>query len=325
MLVAHHLTALLRAEEAAGRIRGEIVLVPAANPAGLSQTVLHGPVGRFDLADGRNFNRGFPWLAPATADAVAGRLGPEEAANRDAIRAALRRTLSARPGLRSTDHLKHTLLGLALDADIVLDMHCGSEAVQHLYTLTPLAEFFTPLAGLMGAQAVLLATESGDDPFDEACSRPWFHLRERFPDAPIPLACAAATLEFRGERDVGHALAEGDARSVLGFLILAGAVDGVAPVIPPAAAPTELAAAEPLTAPGSGILVFGAEPGAVLPAGAPVAEIVDPLTGVVSVVATERGGVLYTRTAARFVLAGARLGTVAAAGPPRRSGTLLSA
>ena len=37
MLVAHHLRALLTAADAAGLIRGEIILVPVANPIGLAQ------------------------------------------------------------------------------------------------------------------------------------------------------------------------------------------------------------------------------------------------------------------------------------------------
>ena len=60
------------------------------------------------------------------------------------------------------------------------------------------------LGGLLGASAVLLATESGDSPFDEACSRPWLQLQQRFGDVPIALACFAVTVELRGEADTDH-------------------------------------------------------------------------------------------------------------------------
>ena len=57
-----------------------------------------------------------------------------------------------------------------------------------------------------------------------------------------------------------------------------------------------------------------------------MADIVDPLTGAVVPVTTQRGGLLYTRTTARFVLPGARLGTIAVSGAaPPRQGRLLSA
>ena len=39
MLVAHHLRAMLESAETAGQIRGEIILVPVANPIGLAQRV----------------------------------------------------------------------------------------------------------------------------------------------------------------------------------------------------------------------------------------------------------------------------------------------
>ena len=50
LLVAHHLRERLAALEAEGRIAGEVVLVPVANPIGLAQRVLHGTMGRFELA-----------------------------------------------------------------------------------------------------------------------------------------------------------------------------------------------------------------------------------------------------------------------------------
>ena len=45
MLVLHHLRPLLADAEAAGRIKGEIVLVPLANLIGLAQTLLHDQMG----------------------------------------------------------------------------------------------------------------------------------------------------------------------------------------------------------------------------------------------------------------------------------------
>jgi predicted deacylase len=60
MLVAHHLRNHLDALEAAGRLTGEVVLVPMANPLGVGQWVLRGFQGRFELHSGENFNRHFP-------------------------------------------------------------------------------------------------------------------------------------------------------------------------------------------------------------------------------------------------------------------------
>lgn len=328
MLTAHALRAKLAELEAARRITGEIVLVPAANPIGLAQRVLGTHHGRFDLADGANFNRHFPQLGPRTAAALDGRLGADPQANVITIRAALRETLEAEladnPVLGPARHLKHTLLDLALDADVVLDLHCDSEAVVHLYTLTPQAEVFAPLSAYLGARAVLLATESGDHPFDEALSGPWLHLRERFPDAAIPLACAAATVELRGEADVTSAFAGMDAEAILDFLIHLGAVAGNARELPPAACrPTPLAGSEPIMAPVSGVVAFRREVGETIRPGDIVAEIVDPISGTVTPVSSGTSGVFYARAGVRVVAAGKRLGKIAG-NEPRRSGKLLS-
>ena len=57
MLVAHHLRALLQAAQDAGELRGEVIVVPVANPLGLAQRLDHKPMGRFDLDTSETFNR----------------------------------------------------------------------------------------------------------------------------------------------------------------------------------------------------------------------------------------------------------------------------
>src|ERR1700761_6668672 len=86
LLVAHHLRERLAALEAAGRIVGEVVLVPVANPVGLAQRVLHAPLGRFELASGENFTRHYADLTEAVAASVEGRLGADPAGNVATIR-----------------------------------------------------------------------------------------------------------------------------------------------------------------------------------------------------------------------------------------------
>jgi predicted deacylase len=63
MLVAQFLRRRLIALEGAGKLRTEIVLVPAANPIGLSQAIHGAPFGRFDLRTGVNFNRAYKHVA----------------------------------------------------------------------------------------------------------------------------------------------------------------------------------------------------------------------------------------------------------------------
>ena len=108
MMAAHHLRAELERLEADGQIVGEVLLVPVANPIGLGQRVLGSKIGRFDLSDGLNFNRGFPALGPAAAKRVEGRLTDDASRNvaivRDALLEALWRPSRPRrrPSISST-------------------------------------------------------------------------------------------------------------------------------------------------------------------------------------------------------------------------------
>jgi predicted deacylase len=68
---------------------------------------------------------------------------------------------------------------MAIDADIVLDLHCDNEAVLHIYAGTPLATRHRAAGALLGAHALLLAPRAAG-PFDEACSRLWWDLAEHF-------------------------------------------------------------------------------------------------------------------------------------------------
>ncbi len=325
MLVARHLIGRLQAEAEAGRIVGEVIVVPMANPIGLSQRVLGGLLGRFDLTDGTNFNRGYPALADGAARAMSDRLTDDAAGNTALIRAALLRANATSDATTPAEHLKRLLLGLALDADLVLDLHCENEGAVHLYTLTPLVDRVGPLAALLGARALLLAPESGGQPFDEACSGPWLDVQTRFPGHPVPLACCAVTVELRGEADVSHALAAADADALLAAMVLAGATAGPAPALPPArCAPTNLADAEFLVAPVPGVLVLHRAVGDGIAPGDVVAEVIDPASGAVAPLCARYAGVLFAQESVRFVAAGRSVAKIAGT-EARRSGRLLGA
>jgi predicted deacylase len=325
LLVAQALRGPLAVLEAAGEVLGHIVLVPYANPVGLAQQTLGLHQGRFDLRDGVNFNRLIPDLTEAVATAVAGQLGADADANVTLIRHALRTAAAALTAHNPVADLKKHLLQWATDADVVLDLHCDQQAALHLYGLTPQADLLSELGALMGAQAMLLATESGDSPFDEACSRPWFELQRRNPGCAVPLACFSTTVELRGEADTHHDWAQQDAQALLEFLRRRGVLAGTPQPLPAARCqPTPLAASEPITAPRSGIVVFHAQPGDHVEAGALVADLVDIDTGERLPLRAQSAGVLYARCATRWALPGQPLAKIAGTALAR-TGKLLSA
>jgi uncharacterized protein len=325
LLVAQALRRQLGLLEAAGELLGEVRLVPYANPIGLAQQVLARDQGRFDLRDGLNFNRGYADLSDAAAERLQGRLGADTAANVRLAREALVEAATALEAQSPVQDLKRQLLRLAIDADIVLDLHCDGESVLHLYAHTQQAARAGALGALLGARAVLLAEESGDSPFDEACSRPWAALQQRFPAHPLPAACFSATVELRGEADTDHALAEADALAIVEFLRHQGLVAGrPAPLPAPRCEPTPLTASEPVTAPCAGVVVFHARPGDAVAAGQVVADIVDVDSGEVVPVRAQFAGVLYARMPRRWASPGTRLAKIAGRSL-MRTGKLLSA
>jgi predicted deacylase len=325
MLVAQFLRRHLERLDAEGRVKGEVVLVPAANPIGLSQVVHGTPFGRFDLGTGVNFNRAFLHVAGELKDALAGRLGPDAEANVAAIRAGARAAVARWQPQDGTEVLKKTLLSMAIDADVVLDLHCDNEGLLHVYAGTPLAERAAPLAALLGARALLLSSASGGAPFDEACSRLWWDLAAHFgPGNPIPPACFAVTVELRGEMDVRYDLAEQDAQALLQFLAREGMLDLPLGDLPaPQCDPTPLAGVEPLHAPQSGVLVLLKRLGDRVWAGEAVADIVNPVSGATSTVRATQDGLLFASTAHRHLMRGMQVCKIAGV-TPFRSGPLLS-
>ncbi|QOY94212.1 succinylglutamate desuccinylase/aspartoacylase family protein [Massilia sp. UMI-21] len=325
MLVAHVLRQELERLDAEGRIKGEIILVPAANPLGLSQ-VLHGaPFGRYDLRTGTNFNRAYRHVADALKKSLEGRLGNDADANVALVRDEARKQIAGWEPKDDTETLKKTLLSMAIDADIVLDLHCDNEALLHMYTGTPLVDTVAPLAALMEARVLLVAKVSGGEAFDEACGRLWWDLADHFEDAAIPPACAAVTVELRGENDVRYDYARQDARALLQYLGHAGVLDiPLDPLPETACRATPLNAVEPLAAPHAGVLVFHKRLGDMVDAGEPVADIVNPVSGQVSTLCAEHAGLLFASTAHRHLLRGMHVCKIAGT-ESFRSGDLLPA
>ncbi len=332
MLVGWHLRQRLQALEAAGQLVGEVVLLPACNPIGLAQQVWGRLQGRFDLASGQNFNRHYPSLAAGAAQrfqAGGSPLGADPQANTLALRAALQAELAALPAAGALQQLRHTLMRLALDADVVLDLHCDNEAVLHVYATPEHQGSALQLSHCLGAPLLLLAEDSGDGPFDEAQSGLWPQLRALL-GAAVPLAGFAATVELRGETDVDHALAAADAQGLLRFLQQQGFVrelnepEPTPQPAPPDCAVRPLAGCLHLHAPFSGVLVWHLPPGQWVQAGQPLADLVCPVSGRSEALPSPVDGLFFAREMQRWARTGQSVAKVAGAAP-LRSGKLLSA
>jgi predicted deacylase len=326
MLVLHHLKRLLAQAELRGDLLGEVVVIPVANPIGLSQRLLYDQLGRFDANSGENFNRRYPDFVALIGQDVAKRLNANADANKRAIRQMMIDSLARQAPTTELDSLRRTLVRLAVDADVVLDLHCDNEAVVHMYTEAPYLEQATPLFRYLEAEAVLIARGSGAASFDEALSGPWWQLAELHgPTYPIPLACLSATVELRGKSDVYHEQASVDAARLFAFMQHRGVIAGTPPALPTARCePTPLAGSETLRAPHAGVIAYFKNVGTMVAAGEVVAEIIDPLSEKVTQVAASVAGCFFARENRRYAVRGMDIGKIAGK-IPFRSGNLLGA
>lgn len=279
MLAAHHLLRLLDAADQRGEIVGEIVVVPVANPIGLGQIINGSHSGRYELRGGSNFNRQWPDLAAGLKEAVEGKLGSDPEANKAAIRAAIGARIRALPADTELARLKMELARLAHDSDMVLDLHCDDEALMHVYMQPVHWPDFQDIAAELGARASLLCVDSQANSFDETFSLPWTRMTEAFGDKfPIPAACFATTVEFRGQADVFDELASGDAAALFRFLQRHGALAGDPGKVPALQCEgTDLEATDIVRTPKAGIIAYKVALGAQVKRGDVIADLVDPL------------------------------------------------
>jgi uncharacterized protein len=308
-----------------GALNAEIVLVPVANPVGIGQYVLGQFIGRFDLGSGKNFNRHFlqfPKLVVRAKEA----LGSDAEENRRIVRELIAAGLAEQKPLTEFESLQLASLKLSFDADVVIDLHCSLEAAMHLYTSEAAWPEFEPLSRYLGAQASLLATNSGGEAFDETHSLLWWKLQQELPaDKPVPTGTIAVTVECRGQRDVSYEVAQEDADALIDYLVWRKAIELDVKPLPALLTPaTPLAGSEQFYAPVSGILVHRAKIGDTIRVGQALFDIVDPLTDETTTLCSNTEGVFYMRRAIRFVTAGAPLGRVTGE-KAFRTGVLLGA
>jgi uncharacterized protein len=315
-VVVARLLELLHQADRAGEILGEIVVVPAANPIGLSQWGVDTVRGRFDDIGLINFNRRYLELSSELSRRLEGRLGGDAAANVALIRLTAGEILAENRPESEVEALKRLLLSLSHDADIVLDVHCDHQALLHVYLGESLWPAAMDLPAQLGAAVTLLADDSGDLPFDEANSKLWWDLAKTFPEAAIPPSCLAATIELRGLVDTEQALAASDAANLFAFLQRRGYLAGDPPPLPPLQAEaTPLAGVDYIKSPAAGILSYVKSPGDRVEKGETVALLLQPLQnpggGERLPIASVTSGIFFARAADRFARPGKIIGKVA--------------
>jgi hypothetical protein len=171
----------------ANQLRGELRLVPVCNPLGVNTRAHHFSSGRFNPYDGRDWNRIF-WDFEQDAPDLEGfarqyrdaDIGTIQRAYRDMILAAFAHELAALEspvGVPVYQRYRTRLQQLALDADIVLDLHTSAnQGLVYVYYFRDR----TPAIPYLGVDFAILLDRFDGNAFDEAFINPWLALESTF-------------------------------------------------------------------------------------------------------------------------------------------------
>jgi len=269
----HALMPKLRAAEAEGRVRGNITIVPEANPIGRAQSFFGERQGRFHLGTRTNFNRDHYKIERPDAALVP---------NEDRLVTADKR-------------LKARLLKLSVGHDIVLDLHCDDEGVAYFYVPAPLWPAMADCLAAFGAVAAILWEPPSDGEFEDAALHP--HLASGADLSRI----VVTTIELRGIADVERDYANQDAEGLYRLLVGRGVIEDAA--VKPAGVYSGIAApirnVEMVKTPKSGAVLYDVRPGERVKKGQRLATIVHAAgekDGTVDILAPQDGYVLTRRS-----------------------------
>jgi predicted deacylase len=337
LLVIQHLLEALVKLDNAGRIRGRIVVRPFANPVGLGQRVFGAHAGRFNFDNGENFNRRFPDLASRVETALATRdIGHNDVKSTKALFAEVAAELAP---LDPVAAMKAALLTEALQHDIVLDLHCDTDGILHLYSNRSQRVQAVALARCMQIKAVFLEDRAGGTPFDEAIAQCWSVLQQAgVIDDEHAAFCTS--IELRGQADVSDDFARADARGILQYLALRGLIeldpdldtnndDHAHPLAEHEVMVCPLEGVSHVPAPVGGLVSYKKRPGDTVKTGELIAEII-PLLGAIGAarhpVVSDVDGLLIVQQYMKLVRPGQRVALLAGKEPlpHRKTGQLLN-
>lgn len=278
ILTVQKLIPLLDAASDRGEVLGEIVVLPYANPTGMAQRMGGHVTGRYDYDGSGNFNRNWPDLSQAAAEKLGGSLPEDTQDAVTAVRAALQAAAAELPRRTRNQEWRAILLGLSIDADFVLDLHCDNEATLHTYTNVRHKELVEVLGAELGSPINLLEVEAGGGAFDEANAKPWWTIGDFIEDgADLPAACFGVTVELRGRADVLEDFAQSDAGGIFRFLQRQKVIGGDPGPIPALTNPASLLDAVDLVrVPRAGIVGYHKDVGDFVKKGEVVATLYDP-------------------------------------------------
>lgn len=206
--------------------RGELCLLPLANPSATGTKIGTQTYGRFNPVTGHNWNRNYhdlaKYLGSEKIDAFALK---HKAHTIDEIKKNFQKLLSEcldqiqkeekDYGQKENGQVNWWLQKLSIECDLVLDLHTGPVACRYLYAPEALKES----AKYLKIPYTLIVPHEFGGAFDEAVFVPWAKLQEAFKKIGVdhPLIVESYTVEFGSEEKISSAEAQIDLDRLLTY------------------------------------------------------------------------------------------------------------
>ncbi len=212
------------------QLAGEIWLVPVCNPLSTNQRTHHFSTGRFNVYDGKDWNRIF-WDYEKECDDLAAFAQSNLHLEIDEIRKSyleqIQKTfakelgkIQAPSGVPFSDRYRYQLQSLCLDANYLIDVHSSSnQGLDYLFCFhsrEASAKFF-----LLDYGILMKRNNYDGNTFDEAFIKPWLALEEKIAQLgrEISFDIESWTLELGSGMEMKPESVEKGVRGIKNYLV----------------------------------------------------------------------------------------------------------
>jgi predicted deacylase len=210
------------------QLTGEIWLVPVCNPLGTNQRTHFFSTGRYNIYDGKDWNRIF-WDYEKDCENLEAfaksqlNLDPDKLREKylQRIQSSWQKQLEklqSPSGLPFNERYRYHLQSLCLDANYVIDIHSSSnQAIDYLYCFQSREESAKAFLLDYG----ILINEYDGDAFDEAFLKPWLALEKKLAELgkPLQFDIDSWTLELGSGMQMNPESVEKGVRGIKNYLV----------------------------------------------------------------------------------------------------------
>lgn len=214
-------------------VKGDITLVPYANPVACNHKNGEYTLGRFDPITGVNWNRMYHFDQAIIKPFARESIGKDDATIEANFKQLMINTIEKKLehnifGLTTGQRIAYQLQRLAHQADFVLDLHTGPISSKHLYC----PEYAKESAKYFDIPHTLLIPNEFGGALDEATFCPWWYLQEAFTELGIKFSISSKalnkesfTVELGSQEQIDLDVALEDAKSILSYLQYKGVIE----------------------------------------------------------------------------------------------------